>query len=92
MGRVAEQVPCGGSTLPARGCIVSTVPYRLEAWKVINTQVNRKLAERLELVRAALNLLAVAQAHIAAGRPEFAADAIDRARSKLTACIPRDAR
>ena len=71
---------------------MSTVPYRLEAWKIVNGAVNRKLAERLEPVRAALNLLAVAQAHIAAGRPEFAADAIDRARSKLADCIPRDAR
>ena len=28
---------------------MSTVPYRLEAWKVINTQVNRKLAERFSV-------------------------------------------
>ena len=71
---------------------MSTVPYRLEAWKVINGAVSRRLSERLEPVRGALNLLAVAQAHIAAGRPEFAADAIDRARTKLADCIPRDAR
>ncbi len=71
---------------------MSTVPYRLEAWKVINGEVSRKLAERLEPVREALNLLAVAQAHIAAGRPDFAADTIDRARAKLADCIPRNAR
>ena len=71
---------------------MSTVPYRLQAWKTVNTHVNRKLAERLQPVREALTLLAVAQAHIAAGRPEFAADAIDRARSKMADCIPRDAR
>ncbi len=71
---------------------MSTVPYRLQAWKVINGEVNRKLAERLEPVRAALALIERAEGDIAAGWPEAALDCLGRARRLLERCTQRDRR
>ena len=62
---------------------MSTVPYRLQAWKVINGEVNRKLTERLQPVTEALTLIERAEADIAAGWHEAALDALGRARRLL---------
>ena len=71
---------------------MSTVPYRLQAWKTVNTHVNRKLAERLQPVIEALALIERAERDITAGWPEAAGDALGRARARLAPCIERDAR
>ena len=73
---------------------MSTVPYRLKAWKVINAEVNRKLAGRFTHQHAAkvLALIERAEADLRNGWPEAAGDALGRARALLAACIERDAR
>ena len=74
------------------GCTMSTVPYRLQAWKVINTEVNRKLAERLQPVTEALELIERAEADLRQCWPEAAGDALARARALLAAFLEKASR
>jgi hypothetical protein len=70
---------------------MSTDP-RLLALRVLRAEVNRKLAERLEPVRAALALIERAEGDIAAGWPEAALDCLGRTRRLLERCTQRDRR
>ncbi len=71
---------------------MSTVPYRLEAWKVINAEVNRKLAERLQPITEALALIERAEADLRQCWPEAAGDALARARALLAAFLEKASR
>ena len=73
---------------------MSTVPYCLKAWKVINAEVNRKLAGRFTHQHAAkvLALIERTQADMRAGWIEAARDALWRARRLLQTCTEGDHR